>query len=117
MALGSRSIRVTSGVPQGFHVGPLLFNMFINDIHSCFKCSNFLLFADNLKLFARVGSPENCNLLQLDLNRLANWCVLNGMELNTAKCHLMTFSRSRNPLTFQYKIQDTVLDLVTSIQP
>ena len=80
------------------------------------KSSNFLLFADDLKLFARVGSPEDCDLLQLDLNRLANWCVLNGMELNTAKCHLMTFSRSRNPLTFQYKIQDTVLDLVTSIQ-
>ena len=103
-------------VLQGSHVGPLLFNLFINDIHSCFKCSNFLLFADDLKLFARVGSPEDCDLLQLDLNRLANWCVLNGMELNTAKCHLMTFSRSRNPLTFQYKIQDTVLDLVTSIQ-
>lgn len=44
----SRTIYVASGVLQGSHSEPFLFNIFINDIHTCFRSGDFLLYA-NLK--------------------------------------------------------------------
>jgi len=65
---------VTSGVPQGSHLAPLLFNTYINDISNI--NSNILLFADDAKIFRFVKTLLDTKLLQDDLNNISNWCVI-----------------------------------------
>lgn len=112
----SREILVPSGVPQGSHLGPLLFNIYINDIHTCFRHSSFLLFADDLKFYRTVSNINDCILLQSDLDRLVLWCSENGMDLNVKKCHSMAFSRCRNQINHVYQIDNTPLELVSQVR-
>lgn len=105
----SKELKVLSGVPQGSHLGPLLFNLFINDICKCFQHSNYLLFADDLKIFLKILDMDSCLLLQSDLCRLSEWCDLNCMQLNTSKCHWISFGRMRNPIRYAYHIANVPL--------
>ena len=50
----SKLTNVSSGVPQGSHLGPLLFLIYINDINRYIKHCKFLLYADDLKLYMKI---------------------------------------------------------------
>lgn len=112
----SVEIRVASGVPQGSHCAPLLFSLFINDIGNAIVNSEFLLFADDLKLFRRVSEPSDCILIQDDLDRLSVWCQVNGLQLNIDKCFSITFSRKAEPITNIYVLNDQTLTIKCSIK-
>ena len=81
---------VTSGVTQGSVLGPILFVMFINDIEEG-VCSNLLKFADDTKLFCKVGTNEDCSSLKSDLRLLYKWSVDWQMLFNLDKCKIMHF--------------------------
>lgn len=100
---------IPSGVPQGSILGPLLFVIFINDIDKCFQYSNFLLFADDMKIYKKINSPNDLILLQLDLDNLQRYCTSNKLDLNILKCYCITFSRARNLLTYDYNINSQPL--------
>ena len=112
----SRVINVTSGVPQGSHLGPLLFNLFINDIGRVFENSSFLLYADDLKIYKRVNNSVDAMLLQQDLNKLFSWCKSNGMQFNLSKCHVMHFTRRRDRPVYNYSIGGERLSEVDSFR-
>lgn len=97
-----------SGVPQGSHLGPFLFNIFINDIVDVIE-TNCLLFADDIKIFCAVRGPEDCQRLRNGLVGIEQWCTRNCMKLNASKCAVITFHRSANPLIFDYELCDTIL--------
>jgi Reverse transcriptase (RNA-dependent DNA polymerase) len=111
----SSEIWVTSGVPQGSHLGPLCFIWFVNDICRIFSYIRVLFYADDKKLFLPVSSSQDCLKIQSDLDCLAQWCSGNALPLNVSKCKIMSFTRSFNPTRFAYTIGSSTLERVDFI--
>lgn len=104
----STSTRVTSGVPQGSVLGPLLFLIYINDITENIQ-SHIKLFADDCVLYREINTSDDLAMLQTDINILSSWCNQWKMSLNLSKCKHIRFSRSKLHDSYSYLINGTVL--------
>lgn len=104
----------TSGVPQGSVLGPLLFNIFINDLCRILKCE-FLLFADDLKIYIKFRTQEDAIRLQNDIDKLYEWSVINKLLLNIEKCHVVIFSNKIVPSQQLYRINTLPLAQRSSV--
>lgn len=106
---------VMSGVPQGSILGPLLFNLYINDLHSCIENNQLklYLYADDSKLLHYISNQQDCIELQNALDSLLNWSLTWGLRFNPDKCTVMTVSRSRVKIMYDYKIRGQKLNRVT----
>ena len=101
---------VTSGVPQGSILGPLLFVLYVNDLPSFLSFCLPYLYADDTKCFKRVLSLSDHSLLQTDLNCLADWSSQNHLSFNASKCGLLRFSnRSRSLISADYQLNGKVI--------
>jgi hypothetical protein len=105
----SRVFSVRSGVPQGSHLGPLLFILFLNEVFSCFRSLRFLLYTDDLKIL-----PATETLQKHRLN-LMFFPIESGMQLNWGKCKSMSFRRSHFTKHFQYELSGHRLDSICNL--
>jgi hypothetical protein len=80
----SAEVRVTSGVPQGSVLGPLLFLVYVNYIWRNME-STIRLFAEDCVIYKKIINHEDVGKLQKDINRLGDWAVENAMKINPSK--------------------------------
>lgn len=103
---------VTSGVPQGSVLGPLLFLLYINDINenvtSCMR-----MFADDCVLYKKITCESDNQIVQNDLDAIYTWCEKWGMKLNLDKTVSMTFSRKQVKTNFRYVVNNIILQTVS----
>ena len=92
---------VTSGVPQGSVIGPVLFNLFTSELPNYVK-SSLPQYADDTVLYRIIRSANDTVILQNDLDIISKWCTDNRMQLNSNKlcinyaCHSIQESDTNN---------------------
>ena len=90
---------ITHGVPQGSVLGPLLFLIFINDLHKAIKNSDVHLFADDTNLLYSYKSLKKINKhINQDLSFLSKWLRSNKISLNTRKTEIIIFRPKRKTI-------------------
>jgi hypothetical protein len=107
----SNAVPVTSGVPQGTVLGPLLFLCYINDLPLVAR-SQVRLFADDCLLYRSVTSVRDQEILQEDLDALQQWAERWQMTFNPKKCYVMKIHRARISKSGPYSFCGSVLEQV-----
>ena len=110
----SHEAKITSGVPQGSALGPLLFLIYSNDLPDSVKHSTIRLFADDCMLYRRIRSVQDCTNLQEDLDRLQEWEIKWRMEFHPSKCQTLRVTNKRKQILGLYNIHGHDLKLVSS---
>lgn len=88
------TFKAGSSVPQGSCVGPVLFNLYINDLDRIVTNSqtNLLPFADESKFFRKIQNYTHMFELQDKLNQVSKWCIDNKVSINPAKSYTMSIA-------------------------
>ena len=100
----SEWLPVLSGVPQGSILGPLMFILYIDDLHSLVQSSSLKIYADDVALYAAVSSQQDCVDLQGDLSRIHDWSLRWQLKLSPSKCEALNITNKRSPIPFTYHI-------------
>ena len=108
---------VTSGVPQGSILGPILFLIYISDLPACIAKSAVSMYADDTKIYFGIpkkGLISDMDSLQLDLNNVSVWLNSRQLTLSLPKCTVLHCG-SDNPNAFYY-LSNTLLVPVNNMR-
>ncbi len=94
---------VTSGVPHGSVLGPILFLLYINDINENVQ-SSIRLFADDSIIYRKINSNINHQILQADLIQLEKWSDKQQMQFTISKCVDLPITNKTKPISHQYSL-------------
>ena len=109
----SAATTVSSGVPQGTVLQPLLFLLFMNDLQSVVS-STTRLFADDCLLYRRIRTTEDQAILQRGLDNLQQWENNWLMRFIPDKCEVLIATTKKYPIHSEYTIHGQVLNQTDS---
>ena len=106
----SRELPVTSGIPQGSLLGPILFLLFVDDLPNTVKTSRVANYADGTKIFKSIDAITDCNALKSDLNDLVSWSESSALISDQSKCKNQCFTSKKSFAQRTYIINETPLE-------
>lgn len=112
----SQPISASSGVPQGSHIGPILFLIYVQDLSELLSGIDHSFYADDLKLSRTISSDVDQAALQCYLEIVASWGQRNDLKLNASKSQSITFSRRRSTVIYDYKLDGVTLSRVAQVK-
>ncbi|KAJ4450891.1 hypothetical protein ANN_02324 [Periplaneta americana] len=99
---------ISSGVPQGSVLGPLLFIIYVNDLCQNIT-SNMRLFADDCIIYRKIRNNSDVDAIQTDLNKIYNWALKHRMKINGSKSKSITFCKTREETSLNYEFSGVVI--------
>lgn len=99
----SNERNLSTGVPQGSVLGPLLFTIYVNSLANIDINSTILMYADDTIIYRAVDKTPSINELnefQQDLDIVSTWCKDNKLSINAKKTKLMFLGTSRHIATY-----------------
>ena len=101
---------VTSGIPQGSVLGPILFVIYINDMPEVVDKTSFVyLFADDTKVFRKIKNKADEEVLQRDVDNLVNWSNIWLLKFHPDKCIFMGIGYRGENIPPKYNMGEHVL--------
>jgi hypothetical protein len=113
IGISSNTVPVTSGVPRGTVLGPILILIYINDFPEYVSHSKLRLCADDSIIYRDIKTQDDCLKLQQDLDAAADWL----MAIHPDKCTKLTVPPSHDknqPIKHNYILHNHILESVTS---
>ena len=102
---------MTSGVPQGSVLGPILFLIYINELPDRTR-SKVRLFADDTAIYLAVSNLQDAQILQQDRDQLHKWELQWDMEFNPSKCVVIHVTLAKTPVPSKYLLHGQILESV-----
>ena len=102
----SKDLPISRGVSQGSVLGPLLFLLYMNDLHAAIKFYKVHHLADDTNLLHISKSIKKLNkFINFDLKNLSNWLNANKISLYLIKTELITFKPRMKKVDFALKLK------------
>ena len=104
----SKQLPVSSGVPQGSVLGPILFLIFVNSVGNGLG-NKYKMFADDFKLYFKADTDQDLNSAQDDIDDFNEISASWGLKLNTSKCNVLHFNSHSSELNRSYLLNSQVI--------
>ncbi|XP_076464018.1 uncharacterized protein LOC143296118 [Babylonia areolata] len=110
----SDEVAVTSGIPQGSVLGPILFVIYTNDLPKHVQ-NTVKLFADDTKIYAASDNQESTASLQQDLGSLQKWSNDWLLKFHPQKCKVMKIGTRKSKALYHMKHVDAETGTIREI--
>lgn len=123
--ISSSLLPLSSGVPQGSILGPLIFSLYINDVNNSISNCYYHLYADDLQIFTEVVSNKHTDLISSfksavdlmnnDIESICNWAKTNNLHLNENKTQAILFSKKSHEINNFHNLPPIIVNFTTVI--